>query len=205
MATKTALNVACVQIFGSLDEKPTMNDLYYRFAAQPTHEQLVSLCSAIAGVVTELWSIGLPAIWKGRSVFAFDMTVADGANAVDDTIAGLVGTFPGDPLPNSVTFAIARKNGLRGRSGNGRIFWQGVTSEALEDANHVTSTWAADRVTDVKAMDTAAADVEASPVILSFQSGGVFNPAAHVYDLDTWLATDFRLDTRRKRLPKSGS
>lgn len=205
MATRLANHVACVQVFGTLALKEVMNDLYYLFDHQPDHSDLVALTSAVAGAVIETWVPVLPGTWKGRTVFAFDMTVAEGVNAVNDEIAGVVGTSGGIALPNNVTLAVARKNGLRGRSGNGRIFWQGIAESLMADENHVGQPTATAYVNALKAADAAAVDVGGEPVILSFQRDGVVSTAATVYALDTWTVTDLRTDSRRKRLPKSGS
>jgi len=203
MATKTAENVVCLQIFGSLAGKDTMNDFYYQLDHPATHTELVEMVGSAADVVEEGWLGDLPVNWVGRSVFAFDMTTPTGANAVSDAIVGLVGTGLGTPQPNNVTFAIARKNGLRGRSGNGRVFWQGIPGGYMEDANHISAAYANDLVAQIQTLDAAMSALGADPVILSYQQDGVVSSAATIYPLFDWVATNLVVDTRRKRVPKA--
>lgn len=206
MAFKTAHNVACVQIFGTKSGQDVMNDLYYAYETQPTHEELVTLAGNIGDVITEDWLAYLPSDWVGRSVFAYDMTVSDGANAVDDGIAGSVGTAGGDPLPNNATLALARKNGLRGRSGNGRVFWMGLSKTMTPTVNEVGSVWYEAMLAALNTADEAAVTGGAErPVILSFQRNHVVSTEATVYDLAEWVVTDNTIDSRRRRMPKRGS
>lgn len=204
MASKTALHVACIQILGSLDGQEVMNDLYYQYAAQPTHADLVELTASIADVVVENAFAALPTSWVGRYVFGFDMTVPDGANAVDDSILGTVGTLTGTPLPNNVSFAVARKNGLRGRSGNGRIFWMGLATSIMADENFVTSDYATTLIGVMETFDLAASGLDATPVILSFQNDGVHSDEATIYPIASWSAQSLCVCSRRRRLPGRG-
>lgn len=204
MPSKTAENVAAVQIFATLAGQEVMNDFYAQYDHQPNHSDLVDLTSAVAGVVIANFVGRLPPTWKGVSVFAFDMTVDTGANAVDDSIAGVVGVDSGVALPNNVTIAVARKNGLRGRSGNGRIFWMGLTDGNLDTENTIAASRAAALVTACEAVDAAMVDLGATPCILSYQHDGVVSSAATIYPIDKWLVTDFVLDSRRRRLPGRG-
>lgn len=204
MATKTAENVAAVQVFGTLAGQQVMNDFYFQFDEQPTHIQLVNLAEAVSATIIEVWPNHLSGAWEGRSVFAFDMTVESGENAVNDSIAGFLGIAPGTPRANNETLAVARKNGLRGRSGNGRIFWPGLTQGMCDTPNTVSAVYAAAFVVDCKAIDAAALDVGGTGVILSFQHNGIVSDAATVYPIDNWITTDRVVDSRRRRLPGRG-
>lgn len=204
MPSKTAANVAAVQVFGTLDGQEVMNDFYYRFAAQPTVEQLVELAGVVSDVWEEAFLEGLPNSWVGRSVYAFDMTVPDGANAVDDGIVGQVGTATGTPLPNNVSFAFARKNGLRGRSGNGRIFWMGLSVGGMADENSVLTGFITGGLSMLSTLDTAAEGLAGTPVILSFQNGGVASDEATIYEIANWVAVTNVVCSRRRRLPGRG-
>lgn len=204
MPSRTAENVAAVQVFGTLAGQEVMNDFYYQFDHQPDHSDLVALTSAIAGAWISTAVPVLPGTWMGRNVFAFDMTVDTGENAIDDSIQGVVGTSGGVALPNNVTLAIARKNGRRGRSGNGRIFWQGIADSLMLDENHVQPAAAEDFVIACEALDVAALGVGGTAVILSFQHDGVVSSAATIYPLLQWIAVDNVIDSRRRRLPGRG-
>lgn len=204
MATKTALNCAAVNIFARLDGQQVMNTLFYQLATQPTHVELVELAASIADVITETMFGYMPTSWVGQYVFAYDLTVADGANAVDDSILGLVGADEGSPLPNNVSLAIARKNGLRGRAGNGRVFWQGLPSSAMADENTVTSAYADLLVELMGTFDAAAEGLGWTPVILSYQNAGVVSSEATIYPITSWSVTDLVVDSQRRRLPGRG-
>jgi hypothetical protein len=202
MAAKTAENVAVVQIFGTLDGQEVMNDLYYQFATPRTHVELVEIVAAVSDVVEETWLSLLPTSWVGRSVFAYDATVSDGANAVDDAIVGMVGTSGTTALPNNVAPVVARKNGLRGRAGNGRVFWMGVGEGALEDANNLDPTFATALVSALATVDSAIVALDGTPVILSYQKDGIISDAATIYPLADWTVVSLVVGSRRKRLPK---
>lgn len=205
MASKTAANVARVQLFAFLAGKPVMNDFYYQYAHQPTHEDLVMLVDTLAEVVTENFIPLFSGVWEGNAIFAYDMTVNDGANAINTSIAGVAGGDPAAALPNNATLAIARKNGLRGRAGNGRIFWQGLCENHRATDNSVTAAAAAAFVTACETLDVAAEGLDATPVILSFQRDGVVSNAATIYPLVSWQVSDYRIDTQRRRIGKGAA
>jgi len=204
MASKTAENVFCLQVFGSLAGQETMNDFYYRLDHPASHAELAAILTDVTPVIAVDWSVNLPSTWHGRSLFAFDMTTPTGENAVDDGISSAVGSAGGTPLPNNVTIAIARKNGLRGRSGNGRIFWQGLTSGQLADENRVSSGTQAALLENMAQLDNIVITHDAVPVILSFQHDGVVTTEATVFTLANWVFSDDVIDSRRRRLPGRG-
>lgn len=101
-------------------------------------------------------------------------------------------------MPSFVTKAIARRSGLTGRSGRGRIFWQGL-SESQCTGSLINGTPAIDLVNNVIAADAAAIALGWTPVILSYVQNGVSLPTAAIYVIAEWLLTDFFTDTRRSR------
>jgi len=200
MATRTAENVAAIKTFATLTGKPVMNDFYYEFTEPPDHGTLVTLLENFTDAFTEQVLPLLSSNWVGGEFLAYDMTTEDGANATNDSLSGVVGTFAGIPFPNNVTLAIARRNGLRGRAGNGRIFWPGLVEDMLETSNVVLSTVADAMVLALQTVDEAVSIGGGTPVILSFQRDHVVSSAATIYPIDTWLVVDRRIDTQRRRI-----
>lgn len=203
MATKTAENVAQVEVRGTLGGENVENVFYFLHDGAILPTDLDNLVADVA----EAWIEGavnrLPDNWTGKEVYAFDMTAGALTQALDTSIGSATGAGA-SPQPNNVTIAIARKTGNRGRSTNGRIFWMGLYAGVVTD-NRVTEIFEEAVIADLATIATAVAADGWTPVTLSFQRDGVISTAAVVTPISEWVFTDNVLDSRRRRLPGRGS
>lgn len=203
MAAVAVPNVAEVQIRGALASQLVETGLYYLFTGTISESDLALLVSTLATYAAAHIAGIMSSAWEGREIHARDLTAGSGLQATSTAIAGLTGTLAGEPLPNNVCLAIARKSGLAGRKFNGRVFWPGWVDGDLADTNTFASGRVAGRTAFLSGMDTAAEGVDWTPVIVSTRAasdGGV----AHVTPLAIWSVVDMVIDSRRRRLPGRG-
>jgi hypothetical protein len=125
--------------------------------------------------------------------------------ASNSTHTGDTGTAGGNPQPNNVTFALARKSGLRGRSFNGRVYWPGISSGQISANNILSAVVAAAMVAALQTLDDGVTALDAIAVIVSWQHDHVTVTEGVVSEIVDWLFTDTTLDSRRRRLPGRGT
>jgi len=118
---------------------------------------------------------------------------------------GAAGTRTGNPMPNNVSLAIARKSNLAGRSNRGRIFWPGFCENDVL-GNAIVGTFAS---TILSALGNFTTDAETSGnfalgVITRYSNNVLRNPAV-VIITPTWAIVDATVDSQRRRLPNRGT
>lgn len=181
------------------------NTLYARYFDTPDPSQLEELVEGIWGVVEELFLPQLSAACALREVYARGLTTEEDAQASFAEVVSPVGLIAGEPMSNNVSFAIARRSGLTGRSTRGRIYWPLVAKSQTTNGNFMNALQASLMVTALNTVDAIIQDAGATPVIVSRFTGGERRPVGVTYPVQDWITTDLRLDTRRGRMPGNGS
>jgi len=204
MAFQPVPSTVLVQVRGTLLGQNMLNDFYYEYDGTLTQLRLDNLTDGIAASVLTNWVGVLTTAWTGREVYARDLENELGMQSTNTSIAGEHGTNTSAPLPALNTLAIARRSGYTGRSGRGRIFWQGLGENMVTD-NAVLEGVAADMVEAVQGLDITAADLDMAGVIVRRVASGVPLEIATTYTIVEWLVTDLIVDTRRSRKPTGGS
>lgn len=203
MASVPVPNVAEVQIRGALAGQLVETALYYLFTGTITESALVTLIGGFATYAAAHIAGIMSTAWEGREIHARDLSAGSGLQATNTDIAGLAGTLAGEPLPNNVCLAIARKSGLAGRKYNGRVFWPGWADSDLASTNVFDSGRVAGRISFLEGLDSAAVDEGWTPVIVSTRAASDAGVAT-VTPLAIWNVVDMVIDSRRRRLPGRG-
>lgn len=178
--------------------------LYYLFTGTIDEAALVTLVGTLGTYAAAHLATIMSSAWSGREVHARDMSAGSGLQATSTAISGVVGTLAGEPLPNNVALAIARKSGLAGRSYNGRVYFPGWADSDLADVNSFTIGRANSRASFLQGMDSAAVGDGWTPVIVSrFNDGAPRSVGVHV-PLAQWVCVNTVIDSRRSRLPGRG-
>lgn len=119
-------------------------------------------------------------------------------SAVGAGAGGLVQT----PLPNNVALAVKRSSGLTGRSARGRVYFPGLTVNALgTNENFFTTTIVDDIVEVLNALRVILEAIGWIEVIVSRYINNTKRSEAVVFPVTFYTATDLRVDSRRDRLP----
>lgn len=135
------------------------------------------------------------------SCTALNLDVPNGEKVQKINLVPVPGTLTGDSTPNNVAYAVSLKTALTGRSFQGRSFIGGLSELEVAGNNLLVARMAAilSAFVDLDAVLTLA---NSDLVVASFFSGG--NPRAEgIPTIVTSFATNTRVDTQRRRLPKS--
>jgi len=186
-----------VLVSGTFNGIPWQNTFYYNYVTPPDEEQLGDLLDDLNDVITSDWLPLMPANVAVTSLYARDLASEVAAQALLGLI-GSVGSASGAALPTFNSLAISRRSGFTGRSARGRIFWVGFTEAQVSD-NTVDGTVLNDIVAAIEAFDAAANLASFTPVIVSRYTAGALRPTGVTFDIQTWFATDNKVDTRRSR------
>jgi len=186
-----------VLVSGTFNGIPWQNTFYYNYVTPPDEETLGDLLDDLNAVISADWLELIPANVAVTSLYARDL---ENEVAVQSLLGlmGSVGTASGAALPTFNSLAISRRSGFAGRSARGRIFWVGFTESQVSD-NTVDGTLLNNIVTAIENFDAAANLAGFTPVIVSRWSGGVLRAEGVTYDIQTWFATDNKVDTMRSR------
>lgn len=171
------------------------NTFHYRLAAPATIDELTAICNTyIAWFNAHLGSFSdtLALVkMEGR-----DLTTESGARITVNVPEGTAGTDASGALPNNVTWAVKRQSGLAGRKNRGRIFWMGLTHDALApDIQSITPAQASARAAMMDGLQTAQLSDNAATEVILHRSDGT-----HV-DVLNYAYADLFLDSQRRRLP----
>jgi hypothetical protein len=116
----------------------------------------------------------------------------------------VVGGQVGPCEANNVAFCLSIRTALRGRSFRGRIYLPGISTNILEDTNHVSTTFAGTAQEQVYEAYVSLAPEGFTPVVASFRFGRVPRAAGVGTPVINVIATDTVLDSMRRRLPGRG-
>lgn len=204
MPTVPVPNVAEVDVRGALAGQLAEITLYYLFTGTIDEAALVTLVGTLGTYAAAHLAGIMSSAWQGREVHARDLSAGSGLQATNTDISGMTGTLVGEPLPNNVALAIARKSGLAGRNFNGRVYMPGWCDADLADVNTFAIARVNGRIAFLQGMDTAAVGDGWTPVIISKESGGVPRTTGIHTPLAQWVAVNTVIDSRRRRLPGRG-
>lgn len=204
MARPPVPNTIELHVRGANDGQFTENLFYYEAGSAPTQELLDDLTAAAAEWVISDWLPRLPTSWFGREIYAKDLSSGSGLQSTDTTIAGQQGETEGDPLPNHVTLAVARRSALAGRSFAGRVYWQGLSQDDLSSQNVISSARALAIIAAIVGLDDVAIALDLVPVIVSYFHDHATRAEGVTTPITNWLYTDLTIDSRRRRLPDRG-
>jgi hypothetical protein len=201
MSFVSAVNCAMAQVQGSVNGRDVSIGLTCEYTVGAYDQAAID---ALAGAVDDWATVQLRPILASEATYvnthvrgltsAIDLEADNG----DGTGAG--GEL-GEVLPNNVSYVIAYKTGLTGRSARGRGYLFGIPNVAL-DANEDVVT-AAYRAAVESCFDNLPAFLVAQDwrhVVLSYVTAGVANVPAVIRPVTDYITTDARIDTRRKRL-----
>lgn len=186
-----------VLVSGTFNGIPWQNTFYYNYVTPPDEEQLGDLLDDLNAVIVADWMELMPANVAVTSLYARDLASEVAVQALLGLV-GQTGSASGAALPTFNTLAISRRSGFAGRSARGRIFWVGFTESQVSD-NTVDSGVVASIVTALENFDAAANLAGFTPVIVSRYTGGALRAHGVTFDIQTWFATDTKVDTRRSR------
>jgi len=132
-----------------------------------------------------------------------DLTTAAGVEVTYSTGLPLVGTRSGAAMPSNTALTLKQETGLAGRSQRGRTYWFGMAEGDVVDnffnGTYVTSVRTA--LDNITLVPTAGAIVW-QLVVASFVTGGQPRSTAQLTPVTGFVATDARVDTQRRRLPR---
>ncbi len=201
MTLPLAPTIIKVSLFQTLNGQPIMNRIHVKVAAtNPTAADCATLASAVAG----WWTGNVKALVGDqlslREVHAMSLAEANGPQATFSSGLPSAGTLLAATLPGNVAFCVSLRSGFTGRSARGRWYWAGLTEAQVAlnavDGGTVTSI--------VAAMDNLISTItglSASPVVVSYFSGGILRPGGPVYFvINDAIAVDNIVDSQRGRL-----
>lgn len=177
------------------------NTFYAQYNDNPDASQLEELCVNIYEAAEEAFLAQLSNLCALREVYARGLSEVEDAQWTYAPTVPPLGLITGEALPNNVSFAIARRSGSTGRSTRGRIFWPLIARAQVTGANFVIGTSQQLMVGACMAIDGATVLSGAIPSIVSRFTNGTQRPVGVTYPIQSWVATDPRLDTRRLRMP----
>lgn len=198
---------AAVEIVNQKDGQLVENVFHVMFngAVQPTTAQLQHLAASIENQ----WMLGPSLAAAGcvlQTVKARDLTPGTGGDVIVQprVTAQPAGAVGGIELPNNVTFAIKITTAFGGKSGHGRTFWPGLSTNQVL-GSQITQATATDLLNRLQAMRAA---VEGSdPVkfgVLSKWQNKVCRPNGDFKQMLLFATTDLNLDSQRRRLVGRG-
>lgn len=157
---------------------------------------------------TDLW-MGTELLPLLCSQFSYTQTNVRGLEQENDlersadtsTGAGGVAT---NLLPNNVAWVVKRLSGLTGRSARGRVYVPGIPSSYLSsNENFLSQTPADDILAAFNEFQSYLDGTGWTEVIVSRYTGGSKRLIGVTFPVENWAYTDFRVDSRRDRLPEA--
>lgn len=158
------------------------------------------------GMDTWVDEIVKPIISNQINYVRVDVRGLDNENDLEATNADSAGAggLAQNPNPNSVSFAVSRRSGFTGRSARGRIYWLPPTVNQLTSNENFILPTPAGAITDaLNLVRTVMGALDFTEVIVSRYTGGEKRAEAVTFEVVEYTATDFRLDSRRDRMPSS--
>lgn len=111
------------------------------------------------------------------------------------------GGIVGSPLPANVAFCVSFRSGLTGRSARGRTYFGGLVQGQLATDENYLGVVAASSFVDAAEQVAAAAPAGWAHVVVSRFANGTARPTAVTFPVNSYIATDRRVDSQRGRLP----
>lgn len=202
MAFQSVPNAAGISVRWGLPSGVQAESTFYaQYFDSPDSSQLNELVVAVWDATVEGMLNHLSNLVTLREVYARGLTAEIDAQATYADTVTPVGVLTGQAHPNNVSFALARRSGLTGRSSRGRIFWPLVSLSQTIGFNYMVETQALAMIQDMQAIDLAIQSVGATSVIVSRFANNAQRPVGVTFPIAAWGYTDLRLDTRRMRLP----
>lgn len=186
--------VALSAIFIAQTE-PCENTFHYRVGGTIDIAKLTEIADTyIAWLQSDLsnWANDV----RLQKVYVRDLTTQHSAVTEVNPVGSTVGTDASGPLPNNVSWALARRTGKSGRAFRGRVYLIGMTIGDLDTgAQTITPARANARVAFYDGLITAQqSDNAATEVILHRALGTGTDVIGYGY-------SDLYLDSQRRRLP----
>lgn len=190
-----------LQWFYTYNGQPCMNRIH---VSVPETLPSAGTCQVLANAGASWW-LGnaqslVPPSCALRLVEATSIAEQNGNSATFSSGLPAAGTHLINALPGNVTLAVSLRTGLTGRSARGRWYWVGLSEDQVDDNN--VNAGVASAITG--AMDNLLSTItglSSTPVIVSYQSGGVPRPGGPVKFLITdALLVDTVVDSQRGRL-----
>lgn len=114
----------------------------------------------------------------------------------------LAGGSSSPALPANTTIVISHRTGLTGRSARGRTYFIGL-NEGQVNGNYVSGPTATNLNNAFAQLGQDLRDAGLALAVLSRFSGGVARPLAVAFEVVSSLLLDNRIDTQRRRLPRT--
>lgn len=195
MAPVPAPGIVALEAIWTQQGQPCENTFNYAVSGGVTVAKLL----AIIGSYTA-WASANPSAWDSDSQLvklqARDLTSTSGASVIENVTPPISGTDATTPVANSVTFALKRQTGVRGRANRGRVYLIGVPSSKFNAGfNSLTSAAAAGYIgiyNDL--LSRMLTESDATEVILHRALGTGTPVLSYAY-------SDVFTDSQRRRLP----
>jgi hypothetical protein len=117
--------------------------------------------------------------------------------------AGVSGSINSPSEASNVALVYTLRTALRGRSYRGRLYIGGIPQSQRADAVTASIGWADGLAAGFSLLISDMFDVDAEPVVVSYQHNKVITNPAHVETVDHFT-TDYYFDSQRRRLHGRG-
>jgi len=199
-----ASNTAALDVIYELDGQTVENTLYYQKTTSPDATSLASLVEVVTAYIKDEVLPFLDAAIQLVRVVGTLIDVIDGLTYTSTTGLPAAGAQTGAVLPNNVAFCISFRTAIAGRSGRGRNYITGISSDDVT-ANTFDTAWSTNLVSAYAGLRSVAGDDGWSLVVVSRFSDGSPRVSALVSPVTAVIATDRTVDSQRRRLPGRGS
>jgi hypothetical protein len=185
--------------FSSQGGNNATNVIYVRDAlGEPDATRAQELADIIDGWATTGWAPVASNQWTFDSVEVTDASNPEGVSA--SALPGEPGDLTASPLPAQDTVALSLRTGKMGRSNRGRLYFVGLTEEAIADG--VLQTLAETNIINAyQALRSLLIADDFSWGVASFVTGGAPRVAGIINPVTDIIVTDSLIDRqlRRKR------
>lgn len=203
MVFQPVVNAAEAAIHGLLHGKPVTNVLNFAFTTEPTESDLQTLATTVDTWMGTTWLPDVSAEYEYLGTSAKSLISATAPYATAALGAGVGGRVETTPVSNQVSFAIRFTSALTGRSNRGRFYVAGLTDGDFSSPNYVDISRVSAWVTNLGTLQAACLAVDFTLSIVSRVQGGVRLDFGELIPVTAIGFSDLRVDTMRRRLPKS--
>jgi len=177
------------------------NTYYAKRAGGYTEAQLGELAVAV-----DAWVEASIRPELGADTTYVQTTVRGLENIVDFEVIEAGGSGIGgvavQALPVNLAFCVKRETGQTGRSARGRVYLAGFGLTYLAaNENFWDSTDMADVITALNALRGEMLSASWTEVVVSRWTNGIKRPVGVTYEVTQYVPVDYRVDSRRDRLP----
>lgn len=196
-----APTIVKVSVFQDLNGQPIMNRMH---VGVPNTLPTAGDCATLAAIFANWWLTAIAPISSNqlilREVEAVSIAEQNGPQATFTTGLPQAADLINPSLPGNIAFCVSLRTGLTGRSARGR-WYQGGLTEGDVVGNVASSTYVADVVAALDGLIGIVIAAAATPMIVSYVSGGIPRPGGPVYfPITDALAVDNIVDSQRGRL-----